>query len=355
MINCDLYKYKYEDRIGNLDKEAVGVVKSEKHFPIFLENGCRRIFKPLSKTKPFTTPLFSYSEVFWSTIINKYFDSRTPIYNLALCDKIDTEMPKYYNRGVMVDSLVTPDQKLVNLLEYFMKNPDSEVDINEYINYCCKFYDYVPIFKSKFFRENPVLGEDLARQVLYSILRADQNFHYENVAGIEENGIITRLAPPIDHEFSTMFMYPDDPLMEMSLSSNFLGMLCVDDFKGLLGDNLALRSLPKNVIVRNIEYIIKNYPGVAEEFLNGLFSFITDMEKDPEDFELYDNGFLVSFNSDDYKVGELRYKEGKIEEADKLAASLPRYSLDILEFNKNIQEEILHTSKILYKQIQNRM
>ena len=66
----DVLHYNYPDRIGNLQAEAVGVVKGEKHFPIYEGNV---IFKPLSKSKPFSTPLFAYAEVFWSGIIEKYF------------------------------------------------------------------------------------------------------------------------------------------------------------------------------------------------------------------------------------------------------------------------------------------
>ena len=66
-INYETVHFNYADRIGNLTAEAVGVVKGEKHFPVYSGN---RIFKPLSKSKPFSTPLFAYAEVFWSNVIN---------------------------------------------------------------------------------------------------------------------------------------------------------------------------------------------------------------------------------------------------------------------------------------------
>lgn len=59
-------KYKYSARTGNLKAEAVGVVKGEKHFPVFKGN---LVFKPLTKSKPLSTPLFAYAEVFWSWLI----------------------------------------------------------------------------------------------------------------------------------------------------------------------------------------------------------------------------------------------------------------------------------------------
>ena len=49
-INYETVHFNYADRIGNLTAEAVGVVKGEKHFPVYSGN---RIFKPLSKSKPF--------------------------------------------------------------------------------------------------------------------------------------------------------------------------------------------------------------------------------------------------------------------------------------------------------------
>ena len=41
--------YNYSNRLGNLTAEAVGVIKGEKHFPVFSD---RIIFKPLTKSKP---------------------------------------------------------------------------------------------------------------------------------------------------------------------------------------------------------------------------------------------------------------------------------------------------------------
>ncbi len=66
MIKFDwnVYHYDYYKRSRNLDVIAQGRVKSEKFFPVFLEEGKERIFKPLSKTKPLYTPYFAYSEVF---------------------------------------------------------------------------------------------------------------------------------------------------------------------------------------------------------------------------------------------------------------------------------------------------
>ena len=88
--------YQYKDRIGNLKAEAVGVVSGEKHFPIFPGN---MIFKPLTKSKPFSTPLYAYAEVFWSTVINKYF-MPAPQYELATCEGYEEVNEKLEAEGL---------------------------------------------------------------------------------------------------------------------------------------------------------------------------------------------------------------------------------------------------------------
>ena len=200
-------EYIYNNRIYNLSAEAVGVVSGEKHFPVFEGN---QIFKPLSKSKPFTTPMYAYAEVFWSQVINRYFMA-APVYQLAFCRGYEAEQAKYYDYGTTVPVIYDEGQKLKNLLEFFRSNPDKNVDIDNYINYCMMFYDYTDIFMSDFFEEHESIACDLARHVLVSVLKGDQNYHYENVAFIcDEDDRIFRLAPMIDHEFSTYFMFPDN-------------------------------------------------------------------------------------------------------------------------------------------------
>ena len=49
-----------------------------------------------------------------------------------------------------------------------------------------------------------------ARHWCVQVVGGDQNYHYENVAFIcDETGETLRLAPMLDHEFSTYFMFPD--------------------------------------------------------------------------------------------------------------------------------------------------
>ena len=49
-------EFDYNNRKRNLESKASGVVSSTKYFPVFEEDGKEKIFKPLSKTKPLSTP-----------------------------------------------------------------------------------------------------------------------------------------------------------------------------------------------------------------------------------------------------------------------------------------------------------
>ena len=177
-INYETVHFNYADRIGNLTAEAVGVVKGEKHFPVYSGN---RIFKPLSKSKPFSTPLFAYAEVFWSNVINEYFVS-APLYQLAFCHGYEEETQKYYDYGTVVPRIYNEDEQLLNLLEFFRKYPDKKVDIDQYENYCMMFYDYTDILEASYFQTHKDMAEQLAMQILVSMLKGDQNYHYENIA-----------------------------------------------------------------------------------------------------------------------------------------------------------------------------
>ena len=124
--------YNYSNRLGNLTAEAVGVIKGEKHFPVFAD---RIIFKPLTKSKPLSTPLFAYAEVFWSWVINTYF-MPVPQYRLAFCEGYEAETGKNYDYGTAVPFAYGEGEHLMNLLEFFRKYPDDNVKINDYLNYC---------------------------------------------------------------------------------------------------------------------------------------------------------------------------------------------------------------------------
>ena len=58
------------------------------------------------------------------------------------------------------------------------------------------FYDYTEILEADYFQTHRGIAEDLAMQILISVLKGDQNYHYENIAFVcDASGQILRLAP----------------------------------------------------------------------------------------------------------------------------------------------------------------
>lgn len=351
-FDWNVYQYDYRDRLGNLTSSAKGVVKSNKFFPVFLEDSKEKVFKPLSKTKPLSTPYFAYSEVYWSTIINKYFDSTAPIYKLAICQNIEDEFENKYHHGTIVDSLEKPTERLVNLYEVFQSSPDPAVDIMNYVNYCEQFYDYTAIFDSKLLRENKQLANVLATQVLLSILKFDQNYHYENVLFREKDGVISSVAPPIDHEFSSMFLYLDKPEMHKSRFKKAIRNLSLSKEERL--DPLrVLQYETFATLAHNLDKVISECPDASIEFLEQLKHFISDLKQEP--IILEDHGYLTPFSSDNYLIGHALYKEKNPTEASRLQKSIPQHNPDINMLSTMIYNETLVTSKILEDEMEKRL
>lgn len=346
-------KVEYAKRDGNLDAEAVGVVKSKKHFPYYnLEDGTKEIFKPLTKTKPFTTPLYAYAEVFWSYVINQYF-MEAPCYQLAICEGYAKEKPRYYDYGTLVPSVCKEGEHLINLLEYFKENPDEKVDIENYVNYCMLFYDYRSIFESEFIQKKTKIGKDLAMQVLLSILKGDQNFHYENVAFVcNEKGRVLRLAPMVDHEFSTMFLFPDDVRKNATCLLQLLGSIegkeTTEAFKAKNKDERKLLLKSAKVLNQNIRYILEHYPKVVSTFLKGL----KKLEKDLDDISLQDEGYLFPCNSYAFEIGQARYKESNEEKAVKLEEELEYKDIDLPLFEEKMKFEIKKVIAVLQRELE---
>ena len=250
------------------------------------------IFKPLSKTKPWCTLFFSYAEVICSRIVNRYFDDSAPLYSLAICHGITKDVPKYREHGTLVPNLLNDNQKLINLLEYFNQHPDPNFDISDYENFCQRFYDYRPILKSEIF-DKTTYGEKLAQQYLLSLLFVNHNFHYENVAFIEEEGNIISLAPPIDHEFAVMVTFTD----HLEKQSDFM-----DSFNSLFKDDSV-----SPFMVDTIAYICKTYPGMVEKFQTGLSHLHQDLQiSHIPDIE---HPYIYPFSSFDFGVGRLLYSD----------------------------------------------
>ena len=311
--------YNYSNRLGNLTAEAVGVIKGEKHFPVFAD---RIIFKPLTKSKPLSTPLFAYAEVFWSWVINTYF-MPVPQYRLAFCEGDEAETGKNYDYGTAVPFAYGEGEQLMNLLEFFRKYPDENVKIDDYLNYCQMFYDYTEILESTYFQTHQDLAEGLAMQILVSVLKGDQNYHYENIAFVcNASGQILRLAPMIDHEFSTCFMFPDN----LSRHNYWFGELQrsiegkpvqPDEYKDFPNEKeRRLMEKSATCLHRNLVYIKEHYPEVTASFLKNVSRLKRDLLQKRESFFIRKaKDYPGHANSDAYRIGKARYKDHDEEKA----------------------------------------
>lgn len=335
-IVLDLFgitEVNYSDRHRNLDVKASGKVESTKFFPVYLdENGEEQIFKPLSYTKPWCTPMFAYAEVYWSYLINKYFDQSAPTYQLAFCKGITDEQEKYQEKGTLVNSFLKPGQRTINLLEYYKKRPDENVDIEHYINYCMKMYDYSDILNSDLFMGNKELSKQLSRQILISILSRNQNFHYENVAILCDGKEMISLTPPIDQEFSSMFIYPENQEEHDKLQRQYDELMDTSNV---------------NAITKNIKAIVKKNPEVSKEFITDLQRMKADLQK--SSILIRNEEYIGKFSSDDWKVNRPKIKDHDIVTANFWESIVKdkRTEIDTETFASNVVTETIHSADIL--------
>ena len=345
-INLDISNKAY-----NLDVQASGVVQSTKYFPVFLIDNSEYIFKPLSKTKPYTTPLFAYSECYWSYLINKCFDKNAPIYQLAYCHGLEKEQEKYYDYGTLVKSTVSKDEKLVNLLEYFNMYPDNFVNIKDYVNYCMITYDYTNILNSTVFKEHKFLSKQLAWQVLLSILRQDYNFHYENVNFIIKNNEIKTLNPPIDYEFSNIFLFADQPKLKEKYNTswnNDLKLLNKEEHNkkvvSVMVTNNPLYLRSKNIL--NICAIVRLFPELVENFIVKL----DDFRNEVQNLNITDDyNYITPCNSNSFLIGQAKYKALYLKEAERLKREIKLVNLDKSTLFEQIKKDTLKSSYDLEK------
>lgn len=358
MVTFQVYEHSYKEKKYTLNVKSKGKVESTKYFPVFEIDNKEYIFKPLSNTKPLLTPLFAYSEVYWSYLINKYIDNRTPRYRIATCKGLNDEQKKYQDKGTIVPNILEENENLINLLELYRKYPDSLVNIDNYTNYCEVQYNYEDILNSTFFEVRKDLRAKLCLQILCSVLRRDANYHYENVSFIEKEGKIVDIAPMIDMEFSEMFLYPDNKEKHESRFSQYdEGMSPIFDYDEKLSyeENYELfksRILDGSIydrldryhfsnLLKNLRAIVKLHPEVVRNFLIK----IEEMRKEIEEINIYfDKYYMEMFSSDDYKLGIMRIKENKAEndlDYQKVMSEIRQTTLNKSEFNDKLKKEVL--------------
>ena len=232
-----------------------------------------------------------------------------------------------------MENILKSNEHLVNLYEYFRDNKDENVDINDYVNYCMMFYDYTNILETKIFKERKDLAHQLVMQILLSILSINQNFHYENIAFIcNENNEIIELAPPIDHEFSSYFLFPDDINKHKKYFDNFIEEL----------------NNKESVTRKNIEYIKENYSNIVIEFLEKLTNLKNEILTNSNLFLFDDYGFVQEGNSFSYMIGECRYKENDEKNAKIYELIFKPIKIDLQNMNKLFLEEIVIIIDLLF-------
>lgn len=352
-INYNVRKLDYRYRLRNLDVQAQSNLKSNKFFPVFLIDGKEKIFKPLSKTKPLTTPYFAYSEVVWSTILHDFFDSTTPIYELAIIENIEDDFENKYHHGVLVDNIKCKNEKLINLYEYFRDNSESVFDIKDYINYALEFYNYTNVFETEFMKKNAKIAEKFAYQLLLSILKCDLNYHYENPLFKSTEEKIFDVASMIDHEFSAMFLFVENDLLHnirFGKAINSLLFSKVDLSNYPIEQQRFLGSISNNLNV-----ILQKYPNVSRYFFKKLSIFLDYIKNNP--IVLEDKGYLVPFNSFNYKIGEQLYKEHNLEEAERLRKEeiTEQFTPDISEVSNIMNKEINIFGSLLHNEMVRRL
>lgn len=271
-----------------------------------------------------------------------FFDENIPLYHLAKCDGYEQTEPKYHNYGTIVESVTDNQERLVNLYEYFMLYPDNQVTsaIIKYINYCLEYYDYSFFFKSELLKKHPEIAAEISKQILYSILRGDQNYHYENVSFIYNGNQLARVAMPIDHEFSNIFMYLDENLSHLALCGRHLS-------------ELLDISQKNSKMAKNIETIVRLYPDVVANFITSLKNLEEELQSNQ--IILEDHEFLEPFSSRDYEVGILRYKDKDLERALKREKEIEKREVNVDEVNEHLNQEILTNASFLKKTLENKL
>ena len=231
------------------------------------------------------------------------------------------------------------------------------MDIDQYENYCMMFYDYTEILEAAYFQKHKEMAGQLVMQILVSVLKGDQNYHYENIAFVcDQNGEILRLAPMIDHEFSTYFMFPDNSVQHMYWYSELIrsiGGQEVQDYEYDYLKNPKERQMMEKSAVclhKNLTYMKAYFPEVTREFLEKLDHLERDMEENPSAFYLQENQeYPAIANSYAYMAGKARYKDHDEEQAklleEKYAGKVTQ--IDFEELNVQLIKEIRGIIRLL--------
>lgn len=129
-------------------------------------------------------------------------------------------------------------------------------------------------------------------------------------------GEILRLAPMIDHEFSTYFMFPDSmsrhlywfEQLQRSIAGNEVQPDEYADFTN--EEERRLMEKSATCLHGNLVYIKEHYPKVTKLFLEKLDKLEADLRENKEMFYIQKSqNYPNHANSNAYLAGKARYKE----------------------------------------------
>lgn len=131
-----------------------------------------------------------------------------------------------------------------------------------------------------------------------------------------------RLAPMIDHEFSTYFMFPDHMGRHMywfeELQKSIEGRPVQPEEYDYLANETErkLMEMSATCLNKNLLYIREHYPEVTRTFLKKLMNLEEALKTHPEQFEIHScPDYPNRANSDAYLSGKARYKDHDEEKA----------------------------------------
>jgi len=218
--------------------------------------------------------------------------------------------------------------------------------------------------KSEVFIQRKDLSRRLGEMVLISMLTRNINFHYENVSFICENNKIIDLAPPIDHEFSTLSIMPDfrdaniakqaayDQIMtELSPEDKLLSLKAFS--KEPLATITNNYNFSRNAY-NNVSAIIKEQPEVAEEFINKLSKMRQYFIE--QDIVFQDLNYIDEFNGKldwmlHYYQKPDHYNPAIVEVYQHLIEEQGRSKIDIVDFGRYAIQLTIHSSNVLQNYI----
>ena len=161
---------------------------------------------------------------------------------------------------------------------------------------------------------------------------------------ISKDERLLKLAPPIDHEFSVYFLYPDINILTKTNVETFKNVLETEEVSKEFGAPFISN---KQAILDNINIIVERYPNVVKSFINNLDDFINDVSN--LNFTI-DKEYLYPFSSFDYEDFKNDHYFSNIFKLEKNNKIDDKYTEEVLGY---IYDTSISLRKILNKKLKN--